>query len=116
MTCSTSRPTGRRSASRSAVTCDDGKLTLPAIRLIEQEGKGSRADAIVRAAVDTREIDDAAWTELSGLLRAHGAIDYAYRRAVSYAEAAKDAIERFAPSPERDALAALPDFVLARDH
>ncbi len=94
----------------------DGKLTLPAIRLIEQEGKGSRADAIIRAAVDTRSIDAASWAELNALLRARGAIDYAYDRAVEYAVAAKDALALFAPSPERDALAALPEFVLARDH
>ncbi len=94
----------------------DGKLTLPAIHLMEREGRGSRAGAIIRAAVESRAIDDASWRELIGLLRARGAIDYAYRRAVNHAEAAKDALARFAPSPERDALAALPDFVLARDH
>ncbi len=94
----------------------DGKLTLPAIRLLELEGEGSRADAIVRSAVDTRSIDDASWAELTALLRARGTIDYACDRAVAYATAAKDALGVFAPSPERDALAALPDFVLARDH
>ena len=39
----------------------------------------------------------------------------AYERAVEYAERAKACLEVFPPSLERDALLALPDYVLARD-
>ena len=39
----------------------------------------------------------------------------AYERAVEYAERAKECLAVFPPSRERDALMALPDYVLARD-
>jgi len=49
------------------------------------------------------------------MLNEHASIDYAYRRAVEYAERAKKPLYAFPPSSERDALLALPDFVLSRD-
>jgi geranylgeranyl pyrophosphate synthase len=48
-------------------------------------------------------------------LREHDAIDYAYDKAVEYATTAKQYLEIFPPSEEREALLALPDYVLARD-
>ena len=51
----------------------------------------------------------------SRLLREHRATDLAYERAVEYADRAKDCLAVFPPSRERDALMALPDYVLARD-
>ncbi len=93
----------------------EGKVTLAAIKLLEQSGKGSRADDIVRGAVDNRTITMDEWRELSVLLREHRAIDYAYDKAVEYATAAKQHLDVFPPSAQRDALLALPDYVLARD-
>ena len=49
------------------------------------------------------------------MLKEHASIDYAYRRAVEYAERAKKPLYAFPPSSERDALLALPDYVLSRD-
>jgi len=49
------------------------------------------------------------------MLKEHASIDYAHRRAVEYAERAKKPLYAFPPSSERDALLALPDFVLSRD-
>ncbi|MBA2303757.1 MAG: hypothetical protein H0W08_14130, partial [Acidobacteria bacterium] len=43
------------------------------------------------------------------------ATELAYERAVEYAERAKQCLMAFPPGPERDALAALPDYVLSRD-
>jgi geranylgeranyl pyrophosphate synthase len=45
----------------------------------------------------------------------HRSIDYAYCRAVEFAERAKKLLHVFPPSSERDALLALPDYVLSRD-
>ena len=42
-------------------------------------------------------------------------IDYAYITAVEFVERAKKALYAFAPSPARDALMFLPDYVLSRD-
>ena len=93
----------------------EGKVTLAAIKLLERCGAGSRADRIVRETVKNRTIDADGWHELLTLLREHDAIDYAYDKAVEYATTAKQYLEIFTPSEEREALLALPDYVLARD-
>jgi len=46
----------------------------------------------------------------------HGALDEARTMAERYAESARQQLRAFEPSPYRDALEALPDFILARDH
>ena len=93
----------------------EGKVTLAAIKLLERCGAGSRADRIIRETVENRTIDADGWHELLTLLREHDAIDYAYDKAVEYATTAKQYLEIFTPSEEREALLALPDYVLARD-
>ena len=55
------------------------------------------------------------WDELLHSLQAHASIDYAYRRATEFAERAKKPLYAFPPSSDRDALLALPDYVLSRD-
>ncbi len=92
----------------------EGKVTLPLIHLQRQEtdGAGSR---IIREVIASRKVTDDQWRELLACLRDHASIDYAYRRAVEYADRAKKHLYAFPPSPERDALIALPDYVLSRD-
>ncbi len=91
----------------------EGKVTLPAILLLQRDG--GRASELIRAAVSDRTIAQKDWDELQDLLHEHRAIEHAYDRAVEYATSAKQCLDVFPPSPERDALAALPDYVLARD-
>jgi geranylgeranyl pyrophosphate synthase len=55
------------------------------------------------------------WDELLQSLKEHASIDYAYRRAAEFAERAKKPLCAFPSSSERDALLALPDYVLSRD-
>ena len=92
----------------------EGKVTLPLIHLQRQEpdGIGSR---IIRDAVASRSVTEDQWNELRRGLREHASIDYAYRRAIEFADGAKKHLYAFPPSPERDALLALPDYVLSRD-
>jgi octaprenyl-diphosphate synthase len=92
----------------------EGKVTLPLIHLQRQEadGVGSR---IIRDVIASRSVTQDQWNELRRGLREHASIDYAYRRAIEFAEGAKRHLYGFPPSPERDALLALPDYVLARD-
>jgi octaprenyl-diphosphate synthase len=92
----------------------EGKVTLPLIHLLRQanDGTGSR---IVREIIATRAVTPDQWGDLLRCLREHASIDYAYRRAVDYAERAKKPLSAFPPSSERDALLALPDYVLSRD-
>jgi octaprenyl-diphosphate synthase len=92
----------------------EGKMTLPLIHLLQQdEEEGAQ---IVRDIIANRTVAQEQWDRLLGTLRDHRSIDYAYKRAVDFAERAKKPLHAFPPSSERDALLALPDYVLARDH
>ncbi len=91
----------------------EGKMTLPLIHLLA--GGDQSADAIVREIIATRDATPGQWQTLLGRLEERRSIDYAYRRAVEYAERAKKPLYAFPPSAERDALLALPDYVLSRD-
>jgi geranylgeranyl pyrophosphate synthase len=50
------------------------------------------------------------------LLCEHRTIDRVRDRSCEYAMRAKSLIEGFPPSPTRDALLAIPDYVIDRDH
>ena len=91
----------------------EGKMTLPLIHLLAQGNEvGER---IVRDIIASRTTTDEQWSELLRALKDHRSIDYAYRRASEFAERAKKPLHVFPPSAERDALLALPDYVVSRD-
>jgi octaprenyl-diphosphate synthase len=92
----------------------EGKVTLPLIHLQRQDrdGLGSR---IIRDVIASRTVSSEQWNDLRRTLREHACIDYAYRRAEEFADRAKKHLYSFPPSQERDALLALPDYVLSRD-
>ncbi|OFV92977.1 MAG: hypothetical protein A3G76_03585 [Acidobacteria bacterium RIFCSPLOWO2_12_FULL_65_11] len=92
----------------------EGKVTLPLIHLLRQSSDGT-ASRIVRDAIASRSIAPESWAELVRSLKEHASIDFACRRAADYAERAKKHLYAFPSSPERDALLALPDYVLSRD-
>jgi octaprenyl-diphosphate synthase len=92
----------------------EGKVTLPLIHMLRQSSDGV-GSGIVREIIASRSVTAEQWDGLLRSLKDHASIDYAYRRAVEYADRAKKPLYAFAPSPERDALLALPDYVLARD-
>ena len=76
---------------------------------------GEQADRLIRTVVNERAVSPEQWREILHLLGEHRAIDLAFERAVEYANRAKSCLAPFPPSRERDALLALPDYVLARD-
>jgi octaprenyl-diphosphate synthase len=91
----------------------EGKMTLPLIHLLQQDEEiGER---IVRDIIASRTTTDEQWKQLLRLLAEHRSIEYALRRAAEFAERAKKPLAIFPPSSERDALLALPDYVLSRD-
>jgi len=93
----------------------EGKVTLPLIHL-QQHGSGGPGPQIVRDIIAARNATPDQWHELLRCLKEHASIDYAYRRAVDFAERAKKPLYAlFPPSAERDALLALPDYILSRD-
>jgi octaprenyl-diphosphate synthase len=91
----------------------EGKMTLPLIHLMQQPGHSG--GEIIRSIIEKRAATTEQWTEILALLREHRSIEYASRRAVDFAERAKKQLAVFPPSSERDALLALPDYVLSRD-
>ena len=91
----------------------EGKITLPVIALMQRADPEARA--LVADVVRTRSLAPDRWSRISALLAEHRTIDYAYDRAVQLAGEAKAHLQVFAPGDERDALAALPDYVLLRD-
>jgi len=91
----------------------EGKMTLPAIYLLERAG--DRARDLLTAIVRDREFTTEAWHELRGLMTRHRVLDQAREMAAGFAEDAKRHLAELPPSPELDALLALPDYVLSRD-
>ena len=92
----------------------EGKVTLPLIHLLRQPAV-NHSVTIVRDIIASRTVAEDQWSDLLRSLTEHASIDYAYRRAVEFAERAKKPLYAFPPSSERDALLALPDYVLSRD-
>jgi octaprenyl-diphosphate synthase len=90
------------------------KVTLPLIHL-QQHGGNGPGPQLVRDIIAARSATPEQWHDLLRSLKEHASIDYAYRKAVDFAERAKKPLYAFPPSSERDALLALPDYVLARD-
>ena len=91
----------------------DGKITLPIIHLLRHAG--FEAEALIERIVGDRHLTSEEWSRLQALLAEHRSIEYAYDRAVEFGESAKRHLRAFAPSPEREALAGLADYVLSRD-
>ena len=91
----------------------EGKMTLPLIHLLQQnEGVGG---PIVRDIISSKTVVPGQWEELLLALKQHRSIEYAYKRATEFAERAKKPLYAFPASPEREALLALPDYILTRD-
>jgi len=91
----------------------EGKLTLPVIALMQRGGP--RARSLVSEVLRDRALSSEQWQAISALLAEHRTIDYAFDRAVQFATEAKAHLLAFPPGEARDALAALPDYVLRRD-
>ena len=92
----------------------EGKVTLPMIFLLR---RADPADAEkVRAVLEDRGFGRVTREEIVRLARDHGALEEARALAERYAEAARGDLDAFERSPYRDALEALPGFILARDH
>ena len=92
----------------------EGKVTLPIILLLQRGGP--EAAALIHGVIADGQVTPEKWRLIRDLLTRHGAIDAAFARAVTHAERAKAQLAgAFAPSPERDGLIALADYVISRD-
>lgn len=91
----------------------EGKVTLPIIHLLSRVTR-EEGDLIRRVVRECRMSGDE-WDQISAWLVQHDCAQSAFDRAVDFANEAKRQLQACAPSPERDALMALPDYVLDRD-
>ncbi len=92
----------------------EGKVTLPAIFLL-QEANPSVAER-VKAVLADRDFRRVTREEIVRLAAEAGALAQARRLAERYAEAARADLEVFEPSPQKDALAFIPEFILERQY
>jgi octaprenyl-diphosphate synthase len=92
----------------------EGKVTLPMIFLLRRAGP--TAAEKVSAVLADRAFSRVSRDEIVRMARDCGALEEAREMAGRYAEAARQGLLAFDPSPYRDALEALPGFILARDH
>jgi octaprenyl-diphosphate synthase len=92
----------------------EGKVTLPIILLLQRTD--AEVAALVGQVVAEGSVSSENWSRIQELLVTHGAVDAAFDRAVLYAGRAKAGLQgAFGPSPEREGLVALADYVLNRD-
>ena len=92
----------------------EGKVTLPIIRLLSRGD--ARAGELIAAVVNGRTVTPEQWREIKQLLSTAGACDAAYDTALEFAARAKSGLlAAFPPSPEREALVSLVDYVVWRD-
>jgi octaprenyl-diphosphate synthase len=92
----------------------EGKVTLPIIFLMRRAG--AMAVEKVKTVLDDRAFSRVTRDELVRMARECGALDEAREVAERYADLARGDLVPFEPSPCRDALEALPGFILSRDH
>jgi octaprenyl-diphosphate synthase len=92
----------------------EGKLTLPMIFLLRRAGAAVAPK--VEAVLQDRGFERVKREEIVRLVHEHGALDEARAMAFEYAEKARRDLHAFERSPYREALEALPDFILSRDH
>jgi octaprenyl-diphosphate synthase len=90
----------------------EGKVTLPLIYALEHADSAQAAH--IRRAIETGGLD--ALDAILAAIRGSGAVARARARAQGYADAAKTALSTLPHSAARNALAALADYALQRDH
>jgi octaprenyl-diphosphate synthase len=91
----------------------EGKLTLPLIYLM-RDGAPQYRD-LVQKALRENNSDSSTRDEILQLVREYHVADRVLQKAHDYAEKARVCLEDFPPSRARDALLAIPDYIVERD-
>jgi octaprenyl-diphosphate synthase len=90
----------------------EGKITLPLILLLQND-EAMRAP--LRNIMQRGDYAEVARQTLLDAIERTGALDSSRARAYSYAEAARTALDELPPSEYRDALHAIPTYIIERD-
>jgi len=91
----------------------EGKLTLPLIHLLSNSTPDESAK--IREIIETQSHKKSDLENITSLMDKYRSIEYSMGRALSYIERAKGRLAVFSPSPHKDALAAVADYVVERD-
>ena len=91
----------------------EGKLTLPLIYVI-REGAPEHRD-LVKTVLKENGFGTVHKDVILDLVERYGTVDRVLEKAQAYARRAKECIHGFGPSQARDALLAIPDYIIERD-
>ncbi len=91
---------------------EEGKITMPLIHTLRHCSDAERA--IIADVVEQDEMSLEDFRVVSGLVKQYGGIAYTVDAACSYIHRCKSHLDSFAPSPVRDALLGLSDYVVTR--
>src|SRR5690606_12215020 len=88
------------------------KMTLPLIYALENAQRTTRRRMIYIIKNQNTRRDKV--EEVIGMVRESGAIEYARKKMIQYQQEAVAMLDRFPPSPARQALESLVDYVITR--
>jgi octaprenyl-diphosphate synthase len=90
----------------------EGKLTLPVIYALQQAPSSDR-DIMIKIIQD-QDFSEADFRTLTELLKKYGGLTYTHNMAASYIDTAKKALAVFDPSPTKDTMLDIAEYVLTR--
>lgn len=91
---------------------EEGKITLPLIHTLAHCTPEERE--VIAAVVEKELLSDEDFASVFELVHRYGGIEHTIAAAREHIELGKKQLEKFAPSPARDALAELADYVVTR--
>jgi len=91
---------------------EEGKITLPLIYTLRHCSDSERT--LIAAVVEQDEMSLDDFRAVSGFVKKHGGIAYTIDAARFYIKRCKSHLEQFAPSPVREALLSLSEYVVTR--
>jgi octaprenyl-diphosphate synthase len=91
---------------------EEGKITLPLIHTLRHCNDSERAT--ISAVVEQDEMSLADFRAVSGFVKQYGGIAYTVEAARSYIDRCKSHLDQFGPSPVREALLSLSEYVVTR--
>lgn len=92
----------------------EGKLTLPLIHLLERAEPDERSQ--VQALMGDANLSEATIATVVDMMGRYGSLAYVAERARDHVARAKAALEGFAPSPTKELLMEVADYVVTRRH
>jgi octaprenyl-diphosphate synthase len=104
--------TSNKSGKKIGIDLQEGKITLPLIIALNQCSEEERT--FIRTLTDSQPFTEEAFSRVVEIIEQYHGIRYAWEKARTYVERAKDRLRLFPGSKEKEALCAMADYVLER--